>query len=220
MKRLLVLLILAAGANAATDPLISRLGDSATALKSADYEKALKIDERLIRDMIEQLGPGDAESKWFSVVVTHKALALAGLGRTDDAIWYWQVAQNLYPAIAESDMSMFGAPAELLKKHPLETPTALRVGGDVRAPQARKRVEPKYPQGARYFGVDGVAIFESLIDANGDVRSIRILKALPSPTLSYCALEALHQWKFTPATVDGKPVEVLFNLTINYKIRY
>jgi outer membrane biosynthesis protein TonB len=32
-------------------------------------------------------------------------------------------------------------------------------------------------------------------------------------------MEALRQWKFQPATIDGQAVDVLFNLTINYKLR-
>lgn len=73
--------------------------------------------------------------------------------------------------------------------------------------------------GARYFHVTGPAIFESVIDKNGSVRDIEVLRALPSAPLTYCALEALRQWKFKPATIDGQPVEVLFNLTFNFKMR-
>jgi TonB family protein len=218
LKRALFLLLFAASAYAA-DPLIDRLSDSAKALKTADYAKALKIDERLIRDLVGHLGPGDDEAKWFSVAVAHKALALAGLQRSDDAVWYWHVALNLYPAIGKSDMSMFGAPAEFLKQHPLAFPDVPRIGGNVRAPVAVKRVEPQYPYGAQYFHVTGAAIFESVIDKQGNVRDIVMLRALPAPTLSYCAMEALRQWKFRPATVDGEPVDVLFNLTVNFKMR-
>jgi TonB family protein len=218
LKRFALLLLFAVTAYA-SDPLIDRLGDSATELKKGDYAKALKVDEKLIGDMLSRLGPGDAESKWFTVAVAHKALALAGLGRNDDAIWYWHVALNLYPAIAQSDMSMFGAPAELLKQHPLQWPDLPRIGGNVKAPVAVKRVEPIYPMGARYFHVTGPAIFESVIDKGGVLRDIMVLKGLPSAPLTYCAMEALRQWKFQPATIDGQPVDVLFNLTINYKLR-
>ena len=158
LARVLLPLLFAVSAYAA-DPFISRLGDSATALKSGDYAKAPKIDERLIDDMVERLGPGDAESKWFAVAVLHKAVALAGLGRNDDAVWYWHVALNIYPAIAESDMSMFGAPAEFLKQHPLAPPAASPVGGNIHPPKTIKRVEPRYPMGARAFRVSGIAIF-------------------------------------------------------------
>src|ERR1043165_5792315 len=169
--------------------------------------------------LIDSLGPGDAESKWFTVAVAHKAMALAGLGRNDDAIWYWHVALNLYPAIGESDMSMFGAPAEFLKAHPLVMPKVPPFGGAIHAPVTLKRVEPRYPQGAMYFHVTGIAIFESVITSNGDVRDVQMLKGLPSASLSYCALEALRQWKFKPATRDGQPIDVLFNLPFNFKMR-
>ena len=222
MKRLLLLLLIALPAYA-TDPLIARLGDSATALKKNDYAKALRIDERLIRDMLDELGPGDVESKWFSVAVTHRALALAGLHRDDDAIWYWHVALNLYPAIEQSDMSMFGAPAEFLKKHPLAEPDAPHVvpgvpRSDIHPPKTTKRIEPLYPRGMRAFHQTGIVILECVLDEHGDVRDVQLKKGLPGATLSYSAMEALRQWKFEPATIDGKPITVIFNLTINFKM--
>jgi TonB family protein len=216
--RVLLPLLFAVSAYAA-DPFIARIGDSATALKAGDYAKALKIEQRLIDEMVEGLGPGDAESRWFAVAVAHKALALAGLGRNDDAIWYWHVALNIYPDVEQADMSMFGAPAEFLKQHPFAPTAASPVGGTIRPPKIVKRVEPRYPMGARAFRVSGIAIFTCVIDKDGSIHDIAMKKGLPAPTLSYTAMEALRQWKFEPGTIDGKPVEVLFNLTISYTLR-
>lgn len=119
MRRLAILLFLFAGAAYANDTFIDRIADSADVLKKGDYAKALKMDERLIKDIVDDLGPGNAATKWFSAAVAHKAIALAGVGRDADAIWYWHVALNIYPEIGNSNLSIFGAPGEFLKKHPL-----------------------------------------------------------------------------------------------------
>ena len=222
MKRLLLFLLLVAAPAFAADPLVERLGDSSKALIAHDYAKALKIDERMIDDMIARLGPGEDETKWFAVIVAHKALALAGLGREDDAVWYWHVALNIYPGVAGSDMSVFGPPAEFLLKHPLTMPELPHAGSKtsgIKAPAVVKRVEPLYPYATRFFHVTGIVILQCVIDKSGNVRDVEIKKALPAGTLSYAAMEALRQWKFEPGMLDGKPVDVLFNLTINFKLR-
>lgn len=223
MRRLAFLLLFVAVA-AHGDPLIDRLADSAAALKAHDWAKALKISDRTIRQMMDVLGPGDAESKWFSIAVAHKALALAGLGRNEDAVWEWQMALNIYPALAKSDISSLGAPAEFLKSQSLPpTWDVPRVGVQddkhaITPPKLRKRVEPAYTRGATAFGIKGAAVFETVIGKDGSVHGIRMLKGLEAPTLSYAAMQALRQWKFEPGKLDGQPVDVIFNLTINYKM--
>jgi len=225
VKRLLLLLLMALPAYA-TDPLIDRLGDSAVELTKGDYAKALKIDNGVIDDMFEKLGPGDAETKWFAIALGHKALALAGLGQNDDAIWFWHMAVNIYPDLERADLSMFGAPAEFLKKHPLPPPHPamlclpedLPVPANCRAPVVVNRVQPRYPEGARLSRVRGKTVVDCVIDKTGTVRDVRLKQALPAPTLSYAAMQAIHQWRFKPATLDDRPVDVFFTLTVNFKL--
>ena len=220
--RFLVPLLFVAVSAYAADPLIARLGKSEEELKKGNYDRALKIDDRLIDDMVDNLGPGDEETKWFAVALLHKAFALRGLGHDDEALWFWHMALNIRPGLAEADMSMFGAPAEFLKQHPLQLPDLPHAGfskSTVQAPKPVKRVEPRYPYAARYFHVSGIVILESVIDKNGDVRDVNVLKALPAGTISYAAMQAVRQWKFEPAKLEGKPVDVLFNLTINFKLQ-
>jgi TonB family protein len=203
------------------------LADSATSLKAGDYGRALKRSDRLIAEMVDRLGPGDLEAQAFAIALTHRALAHAGLGNTDDALWYWHAALSLYPALARSDISMFGAPGQFLKTHPARPiESALPVEGarplgdvEITPPKLLKRVEPQFPPGAKAFAVDGVLIVQVVIEASGRVSSPLILKALPAPTLSYAALEAVKRWRFQPAKIRGEPSPVLFNLTVNYKLR-
>jgi TonB family protein len=94
---------------------------------------------------------------------------------------------------------------------------ALRVGGDVKAPVVIRRVEPVYSEEARKERISGIVILEALIDKSGMVKDAVVLKGLPDG-LSDSALNALKQWQFQPATLNGEPVDVIFNLTFNFKI--
>ena len=203
-----------------------KIRQSSDALKKGDYQRSLRITNRLISDMEELLGPGDAGAQIFAIVVTHKALASAGLGKRDEALWYWHTALSLFPRIDEADLSMFGEAGKFLKEHPPGVPRALSdtppvpaMANNVTAPRLLKKVEPSYPAGANAFDVGGILIVEVVIDKDGHVTSPRVRKALPAVTLSYAALEAVRQWRFEPGRIDGQPVDVLFNLTVNFKPR-
>jgi len=205
----------------------TKINQSADLLQHGDYKRALRIDDRLIGDMEEMLGPGDAGAQVFGTVVTHKALAEAGLGNYGDALWYWHTALALFPRLAEADLSTFGEAGKYLKEHPPDLPRQLEGGGQpmalstsaVKPPRLVKRVEPVYPEGANAFDVGGILIVEVVIDKEGRVTAPRVRKALPAPTLSFAALEAVKQWRFEPGRVEGEPVPVLFNLTVNFKPR-
>ena len=97
------------------------------------------------------------------------------------------------------------------------TKPPLRIGGDVKAPVVISRVEPIYPAEARAARVTGVVIVEAVITADGDVRDVKVLKPLPFG-LDQAAANAVKQWKFRPATRNGQPVDVIFNLTIAFKL--
>jgi TonB family protein len=94
---------------------------------------------------------------------------------------------------------------------------ALRVGGDVKAPIVISKIEPMYSEEARRARISGIVILETLIDKTGTVREVNVLKPLPFG-LDQAAVDAVKQWKFNPALKNGEPVDVVFNLTVNFKI--
>ncbi|PYQ50573.1 MAG: energy transducer TonB [Acidobacteria bacterium] len=94
----------------------------------------------------------------------------------------------------------------------------LRVGGDVKAPVVIKRVEPTYPDTARKAKIAGVVIVEAIIDKDGNVDKAKVLKGL-SMGLSEAAVDAVRKWKFKPGTMNGEPVDVIFNLTVNFTLQ-
>ena len=91
-----------------------------------------------------------------------------------------------------------------------------RVGGDVKAPVLISRVEPVYPAEAREHGVSGLVIVEAVIDREGKVREVRILKPLPFG-VDQAAADAVKQWKFSPGTRNGEPVDVFGILTVQFR---
>jgi protein TonB len=94
----------------------------------------------------------------------------------------------------------------------------LRVGGDVKAPLVIHRVEPAYTDLARKAKITGVVIVEAVIDRDGNVDKVRVLKNL-SMGLGEAAEGAVRQWKFKPGTLNGEPVDVIFNLTVNFTLQ-
>lgn len=101
-------------------------------------------------------------------------------------------------------------------KH-LVAPGALHVGGSVKAPIVITRVNPIYPEIARKDKIAGIVIVEVLIDKTGNVVDALALKDLPDG-LGQAAIDAVKQWKFKPATMNGEPVDVIFVLTTSFKL--
>ena len=95
--------------------------------------------------------------------------------------------------------------------------TVHRVAGDVTPPRALEREPPQYTEEARKERITGVVIVQAHIDEAGRVRDVKVLKGLPGG-LSEAAVKAVRRWRFEPARHKGRPVEVYYNLTINFTL--
>ena len=93
----------------------------------------------------------------------------------------------------------------------------LRVGGDVKAPVAINRTKPNYTEAARKGRVSGVVVVEAIVNKQGEVEQVKVLKGLPLG-LSEEAEQAVKQWRFHPGTLNGQPVEVIFTLTVTFTL--
>lgn len=94
----------------------------------------------------------------------------------------------------------------------------IRVGGDVVPPEKITAPSPQYTEIARKARIQGVVIVEAIIDKEGNVTNVKILKGLPMG-LDQAAADAVKKWKFKPATLNGKPVAVIYNLTVNFRLQ-
>jgi len=114
--------------------------------------------------------------------------------------------------------------APCLDEAPLATVTESgihQVGGDIAAPIIKHRVEPLFPESARRAmasGTNVLVIVSCIITREGCVRAVNLLLQSPFPALNGAALQAISQWTFEPGRLHGEPVDVEFNLTVNFKI--
>jgi TonB family protein len=88
----------------------------------------------------------------------------------------------------------------------------------VTAPVKIRSVDPVFPEGrALPRGTSAIVILEAVITKHGCVRSVRPVAESPYGELNAAAILAMSQWKFSPGRIDGKPVDVTYNLTVNFK---
>jgi TonB family protein len=79
--------------------------------------------------------------------------------------------------------------------------------GEINAPVAIRKVDPKYPQAMVLDHVEGEVILYGVIRHDGSVDSIQLVRGFDKQ-LDANAIEAFAQWKFQPATKEGQPVDL------------
>src|SRR4029077_9814841 len=94
----------------------------------------------------------------------------------------------------------------------------LRVGGNIRVPLKTLDVRPIYPKSMREAGREGVVPIEAIIGPDGVVTSVRVLTAQVHPDFAIAAVDAVRQWKFTPTLLNGAPVEVVMNVSVEFRL--
>ena len=93
----------------------------------------------------------------------------------------------------------------------------LPIGGDVKQAKLISSVPPVYPALAKNQHVSGNVQIDALIDATGHVTTMKVVSG---PTLlQQAAMDALRQWKYQPATLDGKPVPMHLTVTLQFRLQ-
>lgn len=93
----------------------------------------------------------------------------------------------------------------------------MRIGGEVSAPVVIHSVSPVYEECSKEpLRGSGVLNLEAVIEADGTVASVRIMRPV-HPCLDRVHVAALKQWRFRPATYRGRPVAVLFSMTVHHR---
>ena len=103
------------------------------------------------------------------------------------------------------------------KAQPAAPAAPLPVGGDVKQAKLISSVPPVYPMLAKNQHVSGNVQIDALIDATGRVTTMKVVSG---PTLlQQAAMDALKQWKYQPARLDGKPVPMHLTVTLQFRLQ-
>jgi TonB family protein len=121
-------------------------------------------------------------------------------------------------ALRTADLTSAGAISQPPDPSLLGRGRWVRLEPPIQAPVVVERVDPRYPEEYRRAGVAGLVIVEAAISDTGKVENVGVIKSV-APGLDMAAAAAVRDWKFRPATRDGKPVPVLYNLTVNFKLK-
>jgi TonB family protein len=118
--------------------------------------------------------------------------------------------------IAAADSS--GAIPNLLGQSKAATPVLqrLNVSQGVSQGLVMKKVQPTYPASAMRMRVEGAVQLMATISKNGDISAVKILSG--DGQLARAAADAVKRWKYKPYLLNGEPVEIQTQVTVNFKL--
>jgi protein TonB len=76
---------------------------------------------------------------------------------------------------------------------------------------------PVYPVEARKQGIEGVVLLKALIEPNGKIKEVKVLKSIP--IFDKSAVDAVEHWRFTALTSHGNPVYVWMIIPIRFQLK-
>jgi TonB family protein len=93
-----------------------------------------------------------------------------------------------------------------------------RPGAGITPPSIQREVRPDYTDEGRRRAIEGDVDLEIVVRADGSVGSVTLLHGL-SAGLDQRAIDAVRQWRFNPARRYGTPVDVVVEVSVEFKLR-
>ncbi|KAB2963420.1 MAG: energy transducer TonB [Thermoanaerobaculia bacterium] len=196
-------------------------------LRAGEWQPAKDSSDRLLKDLIQEYSRGKGSRPLFGLTLAFRGIAESGLGDLVAATWDWTAAGLVSPESTQFDPSRFGAAGRALHdgagwpveaKH-LSTYEGVQDG--LVPPKKASGEHPVYSLTSREAGFEGTVSVQMVIDASGRPAAVIRLdaKALNEHTaVVVSTLETIRSWRFEPATFDGVPVNVYWDLTVSYRL--
>ena len=98
----------------------------------------------------------------------------------------------------------------------VQTPQRVRVSQGVSEGLLVHQVRPSYPPLARAARIQGAVVLQAVIGKDGSIQNLKLVSG--HPMLTQSALEAVKQWRYKPYFLNGEPVEVDTQITVNFTL--
>ena len=90
-------------------------------------------------------------------------------------------------------------------------------GPSTTMPKIIKEVKPVYTAEGRAAKIQGTVLVSAVVTTEGGVSNVTVIRSLDKKYgLDTQAVNAASQWKFSPATRDGKPVPVTVTIELSF----
>ena len=96
------------------------------------------------------------------------------------------------------------------------TPQKIRVSQGVAQGLLIHQVKPAYPPLARQARIQGAVILQAVISKDGSIQGLKVVSG--HPMLAPAAVDAVKQWRYKPYFLNGEPVEVETQITVNFTL--
>ena len=95
-------------------------------------------------------------------------------------------------------------------------PQRVRVSQGVTQGLLVHRVQPSFPPLARQARIQGSVVLQAVISKDGSIQNLRLVSG--HPMLAPAAIDAVKQWRYKPYILNGEPVEVETQITVNFTL--
>jgi len=128
--------------------------------------------------------------------------------------------QSPSPPAADAEAAAAAAEVQAAIAQPIRAPVA-------RAPERseppalieRSRVAPIYPRASRRAGEAGTVVLRLTVGVSGTVLATDVLSSSGFDRLDQAAQAAVRQWRFSPGTRQGVPVELSIQVPIRFELQ-
>ncbi len=199
------------------------LNDTRSLLLDAEWQNAQTESRRLLEELMADLKGGPGSAELVAVALAQLALAEAGLGRREEALWQLDSAEIFNPALGRQELAEFGiagarlvewrrAPTRRSEGPPLVLGTRVEGFSPPRISAGNYIVLRASAEQLRLLDPQLEASF--VIDERGTTSEPLLRGRLDNPAPILLSLDVLREFRFRPATFRGKAVATVWNVPL------